>query len=392
MNSAKPIRVLEMFMGFALEGPLGGAERFGIELCQALDKNEVQPIACGLWDFGTPYEQRWIDSLEKAGIPAFTTAVWNNKSSYLGFWLALNGLKRKLAGQQVDIIHSHTQFTDVAALIFRRILKARALIRTVHNEREWHKRPLRRLMLTNWVYPLTFDVEVGVSLQVVNNLNERPGARIKRKQAICIYNSVNVKRFENIKTDRVAKKGQLNLPEDGIIIGSVGRLYPQKGYSFLIKAAKHVCERVPQARFVIIGDGELANELTTLINDLDLTGKVILIGPRSDIESLFAIMDIFVSSSLWEGLPTVILESFAANVPVIATDVSGSRELIRSGYNGLLVPPQDIDKLAEAILQLLAQPTLALKMRQNAKTRLAEFTIPHVAHQYMWLYRKLASV
>ena len=388
----RPIRVLQLFKGYAVEGPLGGIERFGIELCRELNQiAHVEPIACGLWAYGTPYEHNWLDLLLEEGIQAFTAAEWDEAHPYRGFREALAGLKAKLRGQQVDIIHSHSQFADIAALMMKRSLKAKAVIRTVHNELEWARRPLRRLILTNWLYPWLFAREAGVSQQVVANLNRRPGARFKHSQALCIYNSINLRRFEGRQVDRIAKKNELGLPAEAIVIGSVGRLSQQKGYSFLIQAAAQVCQQKPEARFVIAGGGELAADLAAQIDHLKLGNQVLLTGPRRDIEELYGIMDLFVLPSLWEGLPTVILESFASNVPVIATDVSGSRELIKSGHNGVLVSPKDVDALVEAILTVLSQPALALTMSKNAKAQIETFTIPYVAKQYTDLYRRLAQ-
>jgi hypothetical protein len=169
------IRVLEIISGFAVEGPLGGIERFGIDLCRALDRTRLEPIACGLWSYGTPLEWRWVNQLVGEGIEAFIAATWAEDAPYRSFWRALRGIRTALAGQRVDIIHSHCQFGDVAALLLRRALGAQVVMRTVHNEREWVKRPLRRLVLTNWLYPLAFDAEIGVSQGVVDNLNQSLG-------------------------------------------------------------------------------------------------------------------------------------------------------------------------------------------------------------------------
>jgi len=384
----KPIRVLQLFFGFTIEGPLGGgAERFGIELSRALDKTQVQSLACSLWNFNTPFEKEWRNMLQLEGIPTFTGAAWEESSPYRAFYKAVKGLKNQLAGQSIDIIHSHTQFTDVAAILVKHTLNAKVLIRTVHNEREWPKQQLwRRLILTDWVYPLIFDIETGVSKQVVTNLNNRSGARLLKKEARCIYNAINLQRFENLQIDCLSKKRDLNLPEDAIIIGSIGRLAQQKGYTFLIQAAQKVIDYLPQARFIIIGGGDLHNELITQIHSLGLDGKVILTGPQKNIESLIAIMDVFALSSLWEGLPTTILESFAMGVPVVATDVSGSRELIKSEYNGLLVPPANATSLAKAIIKISTEKEFAFQLAQNAKNTLNHFTISQVASQYTEIY------
>ena len=139
-DKMKRIRVLEIINGFAVEGPLGGVERFGIELAQALDPARIDPVVCGLWQWGTPYEARWIAQLRSQEIVAFAATPKRDDSPYRNFLAALRQTSAQIE-QPVDIIHSHSEFGDVAALLLRRRLGARAVVRTVHNEREWPKRP-----------------------------------------------------------------------------------------------------------------------------------------------------------------------------------------------------------------------------------------------------------
>ena len=384
------IRVLEIISGFAVEGPLGGIERFGIELCRALGRTQLEPIACGLWSYGTPLERRWVNQLTGEGIEAFIAAMWAEDAPYRSFWQALRGIRIALAGQRVDIIHSHCQFGDVAALLLKRALGAQVVMRTVHNEREWPKRPLRRLVLTDWLYPLAFDAEIGVSQGVVDNLNQRPGARLWRRQAHRIYNSLNLQRFRNVQVNRAVKKLEMGLPEDAPVIGSIGRLVRQKGYSILLEAARLVLEDCPQVRFVIVGGGPLMEPLKAQARELGLEGQVIFTGPREDVEELLVIMDLFVSSSLWEGLPTVLLESMAAGVPMVATNVSGSREIIRHGLTGLLVPPDNPVLLSEAIMSMVTEWQRAAVMAERARSEVrSRFSIEIAAELHAELYIQL---
>lgn len=384
------IRVLEIISGFAVEGPLGGIERFGIDLCRALDRTRLEPIACGLWSYGTPLEQRWLNQLARDEIEAFIAAPWVEDAPYRSFWQAVRGIRAALAGRQVDIIHSHCQFGDVAALLLKRALRAQVVIRTVHNEREWPKRPLRRLVLTNWLYPLAFDAEIGVSQGVVDNLNRRPGARWRKRQAPRIYNSLDFRRFSSVQVDRVGKKIEVGLPHDATVIGSIGRLVSQKGYSILLEAAQSVLEHFPQVRFVIVGGGPLMEPLKAQARKLGLEGRVIFTGPREDVEELLVMMDLFVSSSLWEGLPTVLLESIAAGVPVVATDVSGSREIIQHGLTGLLVPPNNPVLLSEAIISMIRDRQGAAAMAERAYSEVrSKFSIEIAAKLHADLYIRL---
>jgi glycosyltransferase involved in cell wall biosynthesis len=144
------------------------------------------------------------------------------------------------------------------------------------------------------------------------------------------------------------------MPEDGVLIGSVGRLDDQKGYEYFVRAARRVAEVHPRARFAIAGDGPRRFALEKLIADLGLQGCFRLCGFRNDVTSFIAALDLFVSSSRWEGLPLVLLEALLLGKPVVVTDVGGNREVVRPGRTGLIVPPGDAEALAAAILAALA--------------------------------------
>ncbi len=389
----KPIRVLEIISGFAVEGPLGGIERFGIELAQRLDRAQVEPIVYGLWSYEAPYEERWLQQLRDREIDAFMPAVWSEEAPYRAFVRTVQGARRHLRGQKVDIIHSHCQFGDVAALLLRRQLGARALMRTVHNEREWGRRPGRRFLLTNLLFPALFDAELAVSQQVVDNLQGRLLSRLLRQPVHKAYNSLNFDRIEQVTVDRAAKKRSLGIPPDAPVVGTIGRLMPQKAFHVLLQTAEIVLARRPEVYFLIIGQGELEAELRELASALKVEERIIFTGPRSDIEELLPIMDLFANSSNWEGLPTAILESMAARVPVIATRVSGNTELIEDGETGRLVMPEDPDGLAQGILEMLAaspEERAAMSAKAYAYAR-ANFSIERVTRQHEALYRELIS-
>ncbi|MFW6069924.1 MAG: glycosyltransferase [bacterium] len=379
--------------GFAVEGPLGGIERFGVELAQAVDRATIEPIVYGMWSFQAHNEEKWLGVLRDQQIEAFMPAVWDEAAPYRSFVRTVRAARSYLSGRRVDVIHSHCQFGDVVALLMRRRLGARAIVRTVHNEREWGKRPGRRLLLTNFLFPLLFDAELGVSQQVVDNLRTRPVSRWLRQRVSKAYNSLNFERFDAVDVDRRAKKASLGIPGEAQVVGSVGRLTAQKGYSVLLDAAAAVLARRPDVYFLIVGSGELESELRQQAASLGIGERVIFTGARSDVEELLQIMDLFASSSLWEGLPTVILESMASRVPVIATRVSGNTELIEDGVTGRLIEPGDATALAQGILDLLAaDPELLAAMCARAyEYARGTFSIERVARQHETLYCELVD-
>lgn len=381
------VQVLQIIAGFAVEGPLGGIERFGIELARALKDYPIEPIVCGMWRFHTSYEIRWEETLTTEGVEAFSVADWDEAHPYRSFLKTLLGALQRLHGRKIDIVHSHCPFGDIMAILLAPFLRFPALIRTVHNEREWPKRPLRRALLTNLLYPLVFKWEIGVSERVRVNLENRPLARLLRKKSLCVYNAVNLKRFDRInRNNRDDYRQELGIPIEVPLIISIGRLTAQKGYEVLLKAIPLVLSEIPSARFMIVGTGELEQQLKHMTNKLGITQTVTFTGPRPDVEKLLASADLFVSSSLWEGLPTVILESMAARVPVVATEVSGTVELVESGKTGLLVPPGDHIALAQAIIKMVREKGQASVMANSAFNKVQMFSIEKIAEHYAEIY------
>ena len=378
------IRVVQIIKNFNIESGGGGIERFGIALAQALDPLRFEVSVCGLWSNGSTFERERIRQITIEGVNAFTTAAWDEAHPYHAFQQAYRGLQAWIAGHPVDIMHCHSEFADMTVLPIG-LKRKPAILRTVHN-REWGKRPLRRLLLTNLLYPLLFRKEIGVSPGIVDTLNRRPVACLLRKKALCIHNAVDLERFRAVKIDARAKRVELGLPAVAPVIGSIGRLTRQKGYSFLLDAAVRVLDDIPEARFVIVGDGEDAAILKNQAARLGISDRVLFAGPRPDVEELLPTFTLFVSSSLWEGLPTVIMESMAAEVPVVATDIPGTRELGVNGAIGWLVPAADEQAIGNAILAALRDPARRDASVASARDVVQSFSIQSVAAEYAELY------
>lgn len=386
----KPLVVLQIIAGFAVEGPLGGIERFVIQLAQAFDRARVQPVVCGLWDFGTSYEREWLARLRRQGISAFIAAPWQGDHPYRAFWKAVQGIVAQQ--RRVDILHSHHEFGDVAAILVKGVVGAQHVLRTVHNEKEWPKRRLRRWLLSQGLWVILFDHEFGVSRQVVANLNARPLARLLRKRSTVAYNSIDFSRFNQPPYPRQEISRLWGIPPTDFLLMSVGRLTTQKGYEVLLNAMRYILDARQDVHLVVIGTGPLEKSLRARAREMGLASQVHFVGVRRDIERLLPLADVFISSSLWEGLPTAVLEACAAKVPVVATRVSGSTEIIASEDMGLLVPPGRSEPLARAILHLLVHRDEARRMAEKAYDHVqTHFSIQAVARQYEMFYRDLRA-
>jgi len=162
------------------------------------------------------------------------------------------------------------------------------------------------------------------------------------------------------------------LPHHAPIVGNVAALVPHKGQRHLIGAAVLVLPRVPDARFVIAGEGELRPALERQIREHHLEKHVILAGFRPDVLSLHKGFDVFVLSSVTEGLGTSLLDAMACGKPVVATSAGGIPEVVADGETGLLVPPRDDHALADAIARLLGDEALRRRMGEAGRARVGE--------------------
>ena len=386
-----PIRLLMLISGLTVEGPMGGVARHAIELCKVFDRSIVEPILGALWHYQTPFDDAWLQRANDMGIETFIAADWDENAQYRSCVHAWRATPSHVT-KPVDIIHSHGEFSDLAALLLRRQLRAKALVRTVHNEYEWSKRPLYGKVFPRFLYPLTFRCEMGVSEKVVVNLDNRSIARVQNRRSAVLRNAINMERFTGQQIDTSTLREELGIPNNAPVVGSVGRLVPQKGYSVLIDSAQQVLKHFPNVYFVLVGEGRAEQSLRAQVNETGLSSRVIFTGPRSDVEAMLALMDVFVSSSLWEGLPTVVLESMASGTPVVATNVSGNAQLIHNCETGLIVPPDDPESLANAIIRMLEEPALAQLVAKNAQALVeAEYSINSVARQLEQIYVELMS-
>jgi glycosyltransferase involved in cell wall biosynthesis len=163
---------------------------------------------------------------------------------------------------------------------------------------------------------------------------------------------------------RARLRAELKLPiaPDAPVVGIVARIVMEKGFRELARAFATVRERIPAARLVIVGEGPEEAELNAEIATHGIGDAVVLLGNRLDVPDLLRAFDLFVLPSYREGMPVALLEAMASGLPVVATDVRGSREVVDSGRNGIMVPLGDVPALADALVEVLADPAKARQM------------------------------
>lgn len=202
-----------------------------------------------------------------------------------------------------------------------------------------------------------------------------------------IRNAIDAERFGNPEPGgRAFLQGFFPKPPR-LLVGAVGRLSPEKGFCHLVDAAAHVAAALPDVGFVVFGDGPLRAELERQIEQRGLDGRFVLAGFRDDLDRWLPSLDVAVLPSLTEGLPNAVLEAFAASVPVVATAVGGTPEVIVEGRTGYLVPPAQVEPLALRLLDLLRCERVRRDMGWRGCERMrAEFTFAAQAAHYETLF------
>ncbi len=171
---------------------------------------------------------------------------------------------------------------------------------------------------------------------------------------------------------RPQARKDLGLVEQDVFLLSVGRLTYQKGHEILVQAMPRIVSRYPNVKAGICGEGPLRPQLESQIVKLGLSGHVRLLGAWSDVSPALVAADMFVLPSRWEGLSRALMEAMAQGVPVVATQVDGIKDLVVDGVTGLLVPPEDSERLGNSILQLLEHPELMTRISTAARTHVLQ--------------------
>jgi len=212
---------------------------------------------------------------------------------------------------------------------------------------------------------------------------------VPTSRAVTVYEGIDIGHVDAAPPADL--HSELWLPHNSPIVGNVAALVPHKGQRHLIEAAASVIKKVPDARFVIAGEGELRPALERLIKDHHLEKHVFLVGFRPDILSVHKGFDIFVMSSVTEGLGTSLLDAMACGKPIVATTAGGMPEVVADGRTGILVPPRDHAAMAEALIRLLSDAALRAEMGAAGVARArARFSAERMVQDTLDVYKRVA--
>lgn len=306
-------------------------------------------------------------------------------------WEAAAFLSHRMAAGDLTHIHAHGHRAAAAARPARLLVRhAPPLVYTIHGYHPAHYRnPLSRNLFNAWerlLAPLAAAFLCVSASTRAEFLRAVPSAATR---TFLVENAVpdRARKAGDIQLLRQTIREALALPRDGYVIGTVARLHWQKGVDRLLQAFHSLCHHRNNLYLLIVGDGPDRAALEKLAEQLRVAEHCVFTGNRPNTQYLYALMDLFVLPSRWEGLPLTILEAWNAGTPVIATDVSGSRDLIQHGINGYLAD-DSAEGIASAIQRALQSTPELPEIVQNARRTLSQrFSLSRMVSQTEAVYQ-----
>jgi glycosyltransferase involved in cell wall biosynthesis len=350
----------------------GGTERLVLEICRRIAP-EFDTAVCCLDEPGA-----WASELAAEGIPVIALGRRAGFHPNLG---------RRIAKAAEDVgaqlLHCHQYSPFVYGRIAKMVRPSLGLVYTEHGRLSDAPPSWKRRLIN----PLLSKFE-GSIVAVSHELREYMAtARFPESRVQVIHNGVDASSAPSV-AQRARARRALGL--DGAFVAvTAGRLDPVKDFGTLFDAFARVRRSLPNARLLVIGDGPERERLTARAERDDLRGGVHMVGYRSDVRDLLLAADLFVNSSISEGISITILEAMAAGLPVVATDVGGNPEVVCGGLTGMLVPRRHPERLADAIFALAVNDARRLALGTAGRQRVeAVFTINRMVDQYAQLYRQ----
>lgn len=307
-------------------------------------------------------------------------------NDFIAFWKILRLLNRG----KYTIVHTHTTKASLLGRIAAKLAGIPVIVHTVHAI-HFHDyvNPLIR-----WLYIMIerFLSKITDKIITVSKMNLKKALDLKLAEAekfVNIYSGIELEKF-NTNIDVDSKKKELGIFNGEKIVGMVGRLSKQKAPLDFIKAIPEVLTFESNVLFVIVGEGLLKKSIIELAKKIGIESKLKLLGFREDIQEILPTFDVFVLTSLWEGLGRSLTEAMYTGLPVVATNVDGVPELVKDGETGILVNPKDVASIAQGIITFLSDKQKAKKIGEAAKQEITDsFDATHMVHQLEKIYDDL---
>lgn len=383
-----PIRVLHIITRLIV----GGAQENTLFTAELLDVSRYQVDLISGSQTGS--EGSLVEEARSKGIPLTIVPHLVRQISPFQDLLALLKLTHIIRRGQYTIVHTHSSKAGILGRLAARLARTPIIVHTVHG---WS--------FHDYMSPLTRKIYIGLeqrmaklsdALIVVAEQDIAKGLAAgigQPNQYHLIRSAIPLEDFDPAKYNRQEVRQELGLPTDAPVIGNVGRFSPQKNPLVWAQVAGLIGRALPQSRFILVGDGPLRHELQEKLAQEGIAERTVLTGLRRDVPRLLAAMDIFLLTSLWEGLPRVIPQAMAMRLPIVAARVDGIAEAVQNGVTGYLFDPDDTNGMAQACVTLINDP--AMRQAMSARGRdlaLKNYDLRHMLTQIDSLYQHLLEI
>jgi len=334
--------------------------------------------------------EKSLMDVEKEGVRVITIPSLVRRIHLFYDLRAFFALIKILRNERPDIVHTHTSKAGILGRWAAFFVRVPVIIHTPHGHVFWGyfgKLKTRIFILLEKISALVTDRLVMLTEQEkIDHLHFHIAPENKFS---VVHSGINLDEFSNTSVDPAAMKRRLGIPEDNLIVGTVGRLTSIKGHRYLIEAARKIAGSRPDTTFVILGDGELLDELKNMVTRSDIEENIKFLGWRSDVAEVMSTFDIFALPSLNEGMGRVLVEAMALGRPIVASNIGGIPDLVVDCENGYLVPVGDVETLAARIKKLLDDPEKREEMGECGKKIAIDYSANAMVEEIDRLYREL---
>ena len=363
---------------------LGGAQRQLLELIRRIDKDRFN-----LFLFTAQEGLLVEEALSISDLTFYGSRHLKRPIDFPKDLLATIEMVRFIKKNKIDIIHTHSSKAGILGRWAGALARTAVIIHTVHG---WSFNDFQPFLKKLYVGLERLSAKFTDKIIVVSNHDRQKGLNHKigshDKYSLLYY---GIDRAQFGMSDPSIRK-ELGISDDALVVGTIACLKPQKAPEDFVQLAFLISQILPQARFLLVGDGVLRKKVEKLIAEFNLGSRFVLTGWRRDIPRVLSAMDIFVLTSLWEGLPIAVLEAMASRVPVVATDTGGISEVVVEGKTGFLVPCHGMFFMLEKVRILLRDASFKNRITQSAKQCINEkFDTETMVKTHEDLYQKLVE-
>lgn len=356
---------------------LFGAEMVSLVIADELERFGFKPIIGVIKNAYNPHTELMDEAAERGLRSVAFPCRWRFD------WSTASHIRRFIKREGVDLIHSHGYKSNLFAILGSPTDLPK--VTTNHNwlTNEWR---LKLYCFLDSLWIRRFDRIITVSDQIRSDMI---GKGVPARKISVIDNGVEIHKFSVGKASSQLRH-EIGIKGDDFVIGTVGNLNWEKGHVYLIDAANQILNAYNKAKFLVVGDGELRRDLEQRVVRLGLAKKFIFTGIRRNIPELLGVMDIFVLSSIREGLPMVLLEAMAAGKAIVSTRVGAIPKVLEDRVDGMLIEPMNSEALGSSVIELMMSDGLISVMGERARRKVADqYSSTLMADKYIQIYRKL---